>query len=160
MASERASGLARTVASPAFGNVVPLRQYSAAGSGALSEEMQTGEIHAPPPIDLPKESARVMADMSRDEIKAEIALAEARTDTKIARMEGKLDLVLSKLDGVRDDYRNTRSNQWVIGLGLAVLIIGMVALFPVFFSIGAQVRDLVHTEIQSQSGPKVPPNIR
>jgi hypothetical protein len=52
-------------------------------------------------------------------------------------MERKLDLVLSKLDGVRDDNRSTRANQWVIGLGLAVLIVAVTSLFPVFFSIGA-----------------------
>ncbi len=91
-----------------------------------------------------------MPDLTREEMKAEIALAEARTDTKIVRMEGKLDLVLSKLDGVRDDNRATRANQWVIGLGLAVLIVAIAGLLPVFFGIGTQVRDLVHTEIQSQ----------
>jgi hypothetical protein len=87
---------------------------------------------------------------------AEIAAAEARTDTKIVRMEGKLDLVLSKLDGVREDNRGTRANQWIIGVSLAVLIVAIAGLFPVFFGIGTQVRDLVHSEIQSQS-PQ-PPN--
>lgn len=82
---------------------------------------------------------------------AKIAAAEARSDTKIARMEGKLDLVLSKLDDVREDSRSTRANQWVIGLGLAVLIVAIAALFPVFFSIGAQIRDMVHSEIKTQS---------
>jgi hypothetical protein len=80
-------------------------------------------------------------DEKIDEFAQHGAAAEARTDTKMARMEGKLDLVLSKLDGVRDDYRNTRATQWVIGLGLAVLIIAVVALLPVFFSVGAQIRD-------------------
>jgi hypothetical protein len=98
-----------------------------------------------------------MAEITREEMKAEVALAEARTETKIARMESKLDLVLSKLDGVnsrfdevRSDYRATRGNIWVGMFGLAVLIVAIAALFPVFFSIGAQIRDLVHTEIQSQ----------
>jgi hypothetical protein len=99
---------------------------------------------------------RTMADHpTREELKGEIALVEARTDTKFARMEGKLDLVLSKLDGVRDDNRATRANQWVIGLGLAVLMVAIAGLFPVFFGIGSQVRDLVHSEIQSQS-PRQP----
>ncbi|MGO9399746.1 MAG: hypothetical protein ACLP19_18165 [Xanthobacteraceae bacterium] len=118
------------------------------------------------PID---ESDKTMADLTREEMKAEIALSEAHADTKIARMEGKLDLVLSKLDGLNvrfEDARNdarearttahsdnvtTRANIWVVGLGLAVLIVAVAALLPVFFSIGAQVRDLVHNEIQSQT---------
>lgn len=81
---------------------------------------------------------------------AKIKLSEAQTETKIARMEGKLDLVLSKLDDVRDDYRGTRANIWVVGLGLAVLIVGVAALFPSFFGMGAQIRDMVHNEIQIQ----------
>jgi hypothetical protein len=92
-----------------------------------------------------------------DLVDAKIAAAEAHTDTKVVRLEGKVDLVLSRLDGMsakfdalRDDNRSARANQWVIGFGLAVLIVAVAALFPVFFSIGTQVRDLVHSEIQSQ----------
>jgi hypothetical protein len=92
---------------------------------------------------------------SDDLTDAKIASVEARTDTKIARMEGKLDLVVSKIDGinsrlddVRNDYRATRANIWVVGLGLAILIVGVAALFPVFFSIGTQVRDIIGKEIQ------------
>ncbi len=87
-----------------------------------------------------------------DLVYAKIAAAEVRTDTKVVRLEGKIDLVLSRLDGMsakfdalRDDNRSARANQWIIGFGLAVLIVAVAALFPVFFSIGTQVRDLVHT---------------
>jgi hypothetical protein len=85
-----------------------------------------------------------------DLVDAKVAAAEARTDTKVVRLEGKVDLVLSKLDELRDDNRSVRANQWVIGFGLAVLIVAVAALLPVFFSMGTQVRDLVHSEIQSQ----------
>jgi len=95
-------------------------------------------------------SAVKMSDLTREEMKAEIAASEARGDTKIARFEGKLDLVLSKLDNVgeklkdvKDDVRSARANQWVIGLGLAVLIIAIVALFPVFFDYGAKMHDMM-----------------
>lgn len=83
---------------------------------------------------------QVMSD-SEVLMDAKIATAEARTDTKIARVEGKLDVVISKLDGLRednralrDDNRATRANQWVIGFGLALLIIAVAALFPVFLT--------------------------
>jgi len=93
---------------------------------------------------------------------AKIAAAEARTDTKIARLEGKLDLVVSKLDerfdglrdkidALRDENRATRANQWVIGFGLAVLIIAVAALFPVFFDLGSKVRDMVDHAVQAQA---------
>ena len=112
--------------------------------------------------DIPASKESKMSDMTREEMKAEIAASEARGDTKIARFEGKLDLVLSKLDGVntsvsdkmkdvKDDVRAARANQWVIGLGLAVLIVAVVTLFPVFFGIGTQLRDMVHSEVQSQT---------
>lgn len=82
---------------------------------------------------------------------AEIAAAEARTDTKIARMEGKLDLVISKLDDVREDNRATRANQWVIGLGLAVLIVAIATLFPVFFDVGLKLGDLIEKKVQTHT---------
>jgi hypothetical protein len=89
-----------------------------------------------------------MAEHTREEVDAKIAASEARTDTKIARIEGKLDLVLSKLDSVRDDNRANRANQWIIGFGLAALMIAIVALLPVFFGIGAQVKDMVDHAVE------------
>jgi hypothetical protein len=100
---------------------------------------------------------------------AEIAASDARTDTKIVRLEGKLDLVLSKFDSVnthidsvstritdmKDDLRSTRNNIWVVGLGLAGLIVVVVALFPVFFDVGSKMRDLIQTEV-SRALPKSP----
>jgi hypothetical protein len=93
---------------------------------------------------------------------AKVAAAEARADTKIARLEGKLDLLVSKiderfdalrdkLDALRDDNRATRANQWVIGFGLAVLIIAVAALFPVFFDLGSKVRDMLDHAVQSHA---------
>jgi hypothetical protein len=101
--------------------------------------------------EIPASKESKMSDMTREEMKAEIAASEARGETKIARFEGKLDLVLEKLGNVNENVRSSNNNQWVIGLGLAVLIVAMVALFPVFFGMGAQIRDMVHTEMQSQT---------
>jgi len=101
-----------------------------------------------------------MTDPTREETDAKIAAAEARTDTKITRFEGKLDLVLSKLEDVkaanetiradvREDYRATRANQWTIGIGLAILIVALAALYPSFFVLGAQVKDMIDSSVQS-----------
>lgn len=97
-----------------------------------------------------------MTDQTREEVDAKIGAAEARGDTKIARMEGKLDLVLSKIDGVRSeltdvraDNRSTRANQWLIGLGLAGLILAVAFGLPQIIDFGARFRDVVHSEVQS-----------
>jgi len=42
-----------------------------------------------------------------------------------------------RFNELRDDNRAVRANQWVIGFGLAVLIIAVAALFPVFFDLGS-----------------------
>lgn len=94
---------------------------------------------------------------------------EARTDTKIVRLEGKIDLVASKIDerfskiderfdalrdqfnALRDDNRAVRANQWVIGFGLAVLIIAVAALFPVFSDLGSKIRDMVDHAVQAHA---------
>lgn len=92
---------------------------------------------------------RAMADITREEIKAQIDASEARTEIKIVRLESKIDLVLSKLDSAKADNSIIRTNQWVIAFGLALLIVAVVTLFPVFFGIGAQVRDMVDSSVQS-----------
>ena len=60
---------------------------------------------------------------------AEIAAAEARTDTKIARLEGKLDLVLESVRSSRDEARDNRraviANAWVI-FGALIVVIGII----------------------------------
>jgi len=87
----------------------------------------------------------------------------------MTRWEGKLDLVLSKLADIgaqiqtsdnhrREDDRSTRANIWGVGAALAILIAAIVGLFPVFFGIGAQVKDWIDhsvgTHIQEMQVPK------
>jgi hypothetical protein len=104
-----------------------------------------------------------MTDPTREEIAAQIRASEAVTETKIVRMEGKLDLVVAKIDGLREDNRGlrednraTRANQWVIGLGLAVLIVAIAALVPVFFDLGTKISDIVDKAIQARVAPSAP----
>jgi Fe2+ transport system protein B len=102
---------------------------------------------------------RAMSDPTREEIQAHISASEARTDTKIARLEGKIDLVISKLDSAKDDSRTIRNNQWVIFFGLALLIVAMITTFPIFFNVGTQIKAMVDNAVQMhfQSTSK-PPN--
>jgi hypothetical protein len=93
-------------------------------------------------------SGETMPEITREEISAKIEAAEARTDTKIARLEGKIDLVISKLDDVRSGQRATVANIWVVGLGIMVLIVGVAALFPAFFNMGESVKDMVDQAVQ------------
>jgi hypothetical protein len=85
---------------------------------------------------------------------AEIAAAEARTDTKIVRLEGKLDLVINKIDSadrnVLESRRAVIANAWVIA-GVMAVVIGIVAtIFPVFFDLGMKSREAITKEIQEQ----------
>jgi hypothetical protein len=106
-------------------------------------------IHAPElGVSGKADGDRAMSDLTREEVKAQIDASEARTEVKIARLEGKIDLAISKLDSLRDDNKVVRTNQWVIGFGLALLIVAVATLFPAFFSIGTQVKDMVDNEVQ------------
>jgi hypothetical protein len=141
---------------PQTSNVTYLRDHQKTGTASANlsyqgEELVLLKIETPPSSSNAK--GNKMPDLTREEIDAKLAASEARTDTKIARLEGKLDLVLSKLDDVRNDNRGIRANQWVIGFGLALLIVAIAALFPAFFGIGAQVKDLVDASVQSHLHP-------
>lgn len=100
-----------------------------------------------------------MTDRTGPEIDAKIAAAEARGDTKIARLENKMDLVLSKLDAsinetrqmrsdTKEDNRSTRANQIALTIGAVVIIIAVLALLPIVFGFGTSLRDMVHDEIK------------
>jgi hypothetical protein len=113
--------------------------------------------------ELSEEQASYGASMSDsgDLMDAKVAAAEARTDTKIARVEGKIDLVVARIDAMgesfsaqfsalRDDNRAVRANQWVIGFGLAVLIIRAAAVFPASLT-SSKVRDMVDHAVQAHA---------
>jgi hypothetical protein len=72
------------------------------------------------------------------------------TDAKIARSEGKLDLVLSKLDDMREDNRSLRTNINAVGIGLALLIIACVAGAPVVIDFGFKLRETISKEVLDQ----------
>ena len=114
-------------------------------------------------------SGVAMPEQTREEIDAKFAAVEARTDTKIVRIDGKLELILTKMTDLsaqfkrlnptgREDARSTRNTIWGAGVGLAILIVAVAALFPVFFGVGTQVRDIIDhaidAHIQDIQGPK------
>jgi hypothetical protein len=120
---------------------------SATNDNVLHTPYSTGLSKAKAPSQAPNRDEMAASD---DLVNAKIEAAEARTDTKIARLEGKLDLVLSKLDDQKDDGRHTRNNVILVGVSLALLIIGSVAIAPVIFDLGSKFRETVTKEVQEQ----------
>src|SRR5262245_18865201 len=51
-----------------------------------------------------------MAGPTREELDAKLETAAAQTDIKFARLEGKMDLMISKQDDAREDRRHLRNN--------------------------------------------------
>jgi hypothetical protein len=91
---------------------------------------------------------------------AEIAAAEARTDTKIVRLEGKLDLVLEAVRSSRSEARDNRraiiANAWVI-FGAIIVVIGIiVTIAPAILEFGFKWRETVTQEVHEQLS-RVPP---
>jgi hypothetical protein len=108
-----------------------------------------------------------MATPTREEINAEIAAAEARTDTKIVRLEGKIDLVISKLDAantinaairqeVRDSGRAVIANAWVIFAAMVGIVAIVATVGPMIFDLGIRTREANTKDIQERL-PTLPP---
>jgi hypothetical protein len=89
-----------------------------------------------------------MAGPTREEIDAKLETVAAQTDTKLARLEGKVDLVLSKLDDAREGNRHTQNIAISVGIGLALLIIGVVAAAPVIFDLGSKFHETIIKEMK------------
>lgn len=107
---------------------------------------------------------------------AEIAASEARSETKIARLEGKIDAAVATLLGemhaIRDDVRQSdqynRDSRWVLfvtvvtaALALGGLAIGLATYGDALFGRGMSVRDVIQStikdyEAQKKSAPEIP----
>jgi len=78
---------------------------------------------------------------------AKIAASEARTDTKIVRIEGKLDLLLSESKATREDIKESKRTTWTVGLTIAGIIvsviIGIITMLPSFFDMGKNFQNAV-----------------
>jgi hypothetical protein len=105
-----------------------------------------------------------MSDPTREEIAAQIRASEAGTETKIARLEGKLDLVLESVRTSRDEARDNRraviANGWVI-FGALVVVLGiMLTIAPTIFDMGFRWRETLTQEVKEvvqRSQPPLPP---
>lgn len=162
--------------------VYPFSEY-AANENKTRIEPKTFEANTAPPPNYRSDTNTVLSeersesdDMATadDLVDAKIAAAEARGDTKSMRLEGKLDLVLLKLDSndrkldtynataeairreVKDSERAVRANGWVIFAAISGLIVGVVAIIatvgPFLFEQGAKQDEIttrkVHEEFQ------------
>jgi hypothetical protein len=100
---------------------------------------------------------------SDDLTDAKIGKASAETDTKIARLEGKIDTlsatILAELRGVRDDVRNAdqynRGTRWALigvmvtsAFALGALGIGLVTYGDAIFGRGMNVRDVIQATVK------------
>jgi hypothetical protein len=105
---------------------------------------------------------------SDDLVDAKLGRVAAETDTKIARLEGKLDLVLSKIDAsnshysdlrtdIADSRRATIANVWVVFAAVVALLVGLAAAAPVIFDLGTKHRDMIDRTVQesiTKAAPK------
>lgn len=88
-----------------------------------------------------------------DATDAKIAAAEARTDVKFAKIEGKLDLIVSRLDTIntnatdaKSEARTTRRTIVGTGLSLGALILAIAAFGVNVFGMGSRVDDIARAE--------------
>ena len=113
-----------------------------------------------------------MAGPTREEIDAKLETAAAQTDTKIARIDGKLDTISATLVGefkvlgerlsglgekVSADHEYNRATQWVMigaivtsAFAIAGLIVTMAVYGDALFARGMNVRDVVQTVFKEQ----------
>lgn len=119
-------------------------------------------------------TSRGMSMATESELRAaEISAAEARGETKIARLEGKIDTAVATLLGemhaIRDDVRQSdqyqRDTRWVllvsvvtVGLALGGLAVGLVTYGDALFGRGMNVRDVIQSTIKDYQAtqPKQP----
>jgi hypothetical protein len=86
----------------------------------------------------------------------------------VVRLEGKIDQVLSRLEGITNENRSmlaeiketgrsNRANLYAVAIGLALVIVAIAALFPVFFGIGDRIHEIIDKAVMDAVHPGNPP---
>ncbi|MCJ2092270.1 hypothetical protein MKK67_07145 [Methylobacterium sp. J-072] len=115
------------------------------------------EVAAEQPLVSPAQPmvGQPMAGPTREEIDAKIAAAEARGDTKLKGLEGKIDLLIQTLGEVRNDNRSLKTNIWTVCAIIVAAIVGVAgiiaAVVPFAFQTGIQFKDLTDQAIATRS---------
>lgn len=105
--------------------------------------------------------------VTREEIDAKLAASEARTETRFAEMNGKVDLMLSRMDTLasavadsrqdsKEEARHTRQTLWAV----AAIIVAIVGIATTVWlggiDVGSKISELVDQKVAaSRSGEVV-----
>jgi hypothetical protein len=100
-----------------------------------------------------------MSEPTREEMESHIALAEARTDVKIVRLEGRLETMQAILSGKMDaisekisaDHAYNRSTRWVmvaLAAALGGLMVAMATYGDALFVRGMNVQEVIQNTIE------------
>jgi hypothetical protein len=103
-----------------------------------------------------------MSDPTREEIQAHIAASEARGETSLARLEGKLDTIsatiigkIGELSGQVGEHRRDRNliigTIVVAAIAVGGLVVGMATYGDALFGRGMNVRDVVQAVIKENT---------
>jgi hypothetical protein len=108
-----------------------------------------------------QEGSSLMAERDdiREEIKDKLATAEAKTETRLAKLESQVALGIVDLKGqiglLANDIAAVRRDKWVllgtiaaVGVGLAALIVGLATYGDAMFGRGMNVHDVVRATIK------------
>jgi hypothetical protein len=124
-----------------------------------------GVFYQPRSASVKSGSEDVSDSLGRSEIDAKIAASEARMETKIVRLEGKIDALIglsTTISSHQDaNASSLKTNIWAATAIIVATILGLFAIAatigPSAFSFGAQMRDLVRSEVQSQTNTRIGP---
>ena len=104
-----------------------------------------------------------MAELTREEIDAKIDKSNAQTETKIVRLEGKIDtlsaVLVGKIDSLKEDIQKTdnynRDSRLIIVASIFAAVIALGGLFvammtfgDALFGRGMNVRDVIETTVK------------
>ncbi|HYI39093.1 MAG TPA: hypothetical protein VE053_02115 [Allosphingosinicella sp.] len=84
--------------------------------------------------------------MDRALVDAKISASEARTDTKFAKLEGKIDLLVERSTDARTEARSTRRTVVGTGLSIAALLVAVFTLYNNSFTLGSRVDEVARVE--------------
>jgi hypothetical protein len=112
-----------------------------------------------------------MSDLTREEMKASLELAEAKTDVKFAQLIGKIDTANADLRGdiralsahfsaVERSTAGVKATIILTAVAVLAIVVGVLGFGQQWFGIGITTRDVVRSTVKEFQEQTLPPSAK
>lgn len=93
-------------------------------------------------------SREPMAQITREEVDAKLATADARSETRIVEVLGEIKAMNARIDGIQQSTAGVKATIIFTGIAVVTLVVAVLSYGQQWFGIGITTRDIVRATVQ------------